>query len=120
MEAYLFFSWMLMGFFFFLFDLLEFGNPALKSRSGLWGAVRDNRKGKEKMWRDVPRAQLTLLVLEALELKSTKSCEKVGKSAKSETEVLRVREVINLAPRSRLLRAKQPSLSQIPVKRSKV
>ncbi|KAJ9545541.1 hypothetical protein OSB04_025248 [Centaurea solstitialis] len=32
------------------------------------------------------------MVLEAIERKSTKSCEKVGKSAKSGTEVLRVRE----------------------------
>ncbi|KAJ9536354.1 hypothetical protein OSB04_un000472 [Centaurea solstitialis] len=37
-----------------------------------------------------------VLVLEAIERKSTKSCEKVGKSAKSETQVLRVREVLSV------------------------
>ncbi|KAJ9544235.1 hypothetical protein OSB04_023942 [Centaurea solstitialis] len=37
-------------------------------------------------------------VLEALQRESTKSCEKVGKSAKTGTEVLRVCEVYILAP----------------------
>ncbi|KAJ9543963.1 hypothetical protein OSB04_023670 [Centaurea solstitialis] len=83
-------------------------------------------------------------VLEAIEWKSTKSCEKVGKKCKSDPERFRVREPYSfarrdvkfledscfladftlefrsLAPRSRLLHVNQPPLPLIPVTRSKV
>ncbi|KAJ9561923.1 hypothetical protein OSB04_007083 [Centaurea solstitialis] len=70
-----------------------------------------------KGWSDADNSKI-IHVLETLERKSAKRCEKVGKSAKLDTEVLRVREVVFLRHEiGRLPWAKQPSLSLIPVKR---